>query len=85
MGYVERCYARGVCMCDSIRFCAGAGLGCCVVVRIVSILGDEEVIEMARRGKLGKRKSKKLFRKGALQVHPRNAMRSVPMRGGIRL
>lgn len=39
---------------------------------------------MAKRFKLGKRKSRRLF-SGASGVHPKNGMRSVVMRGGIRL
>lgn len=40
---------------------------------------------MAKRGRMGRRNSKKVFTKGAQRVHPRNGMQSRPMRGGIRL
>jgi hypothetical protein len=40
---------------------------------------------MKNRNKLPSTKSKKLFRKTAQKVHPRNAPRSPVMRGGIRL
>lgn len=39
---------------------------------------------MARRGKMGRKHSKRVFTKGAQSVHPKNH-RSRPMRGGIRL
>lgn len=37
-----------------------------------------------KRQKLSKKRSKKMFRKGAARTHERNVRRS-PMRGGIRL
>ena len=37
-----------------------------------------------KRKRVTKRKSKKLFRKTASRVHPRNVV-NAPMRGGIRL
>lgn len=39
---------------------------------------------MAKRFKLQRSKSRKMFRKGARRVHPKNR-RAAPMRGGIRL
>lgn len=39
---------------------------------------------MARRGRMSRGHSKKQFRAGAQNVHPRNRLTS-PMRGGIRL
>lgn len=38
-----------------------------------------------RREKMGRRQSKRVFTGGARRVHPRNAVQSRPMRGGIRL
>lgn len=40
---------------------------------------------MAKRHKMSRGKSRKSFRKGAQNVHPKNGMLSRPMRGGIRL
>lgn len=37
---------------------------------------------MAKRQRMSKKKSKKLFKRTASKVHPKNALR--PMRGGIR-
>lgn len=39
---------------------------------------------MARRHKIGKKQSKRLFTNTALNIHPKN-VRQHPMRGGIRL
>lgn len=39
---------------------------------------------MAKRGKMARGYSKKVFRKGAQRVHARNVS-PAPMRGGIRL
>lgn len=39
-----------------------------------------------KRFKLGKRKSRRSFSRGAMSVHPKNMLKtSGPMRGGIRL
>lgn len=38
-----------------------------------------------RRGRIGGRKSRKIFTRGAQRVHPKNQMLGAPMRGGIRL
>jgi len=38
-----------------------------------------------RRHKLGRRFSERSFTSNAMRVHPRNVMKSGPMRGGIRL
>ncbi len=40
---------------------------------------------MRKRQKFSKRKSRKAFRNGARREHRKNRMRSVSMRGGIRL
>lgn len=41
---------------------------------------------MARRGKMNRGYSRKVFRRGAERVHSKNALGSgAPMRGGIRL
>ncbi len=40
---------------------------------------------MPKRQSMGKSHSRKVFTKGALRVHPKNGLRSVVMRGGIRL
>ncbi len=40
---------------------------------------------MAFRRKMNRRKSKKVFTRGAQRVHPRNQSIGRPMRGGIRL
>lgn len=40
---------------------------------------------MARRGKMRSGHSRKVFRKGARNVHSRNVSVAGPMRGGIRL
>lgn len=40
---------------------------------------------MARRRKMTKRRSKKLFRKTASRTNKKNLSRGNPMRGGIRL
>lgn len=40
---------------------------------------------MAFRSKLGRGKSRKVFRRGAERVHRKNALLGSPMRGGIRL
>lgn len=37
-----------------------------------------------KRSKMGKKRSKRLFTKTAMRVHPKNMM-GAPMRGGIRL
>lgn len=37
------------------------------------------------RYKMNNGKSKKVFTRGALRVHPKNALHEVVMRGGIRL
>lgn len=39
---------------------------------------------MAHRGRMGRGHSKKVFKRGAQRVHPRNVA-GRPMRGGIRL
>lgn len=39
---------------------------------------------MSRRMKMNRRRSKKIFTRGAQRIHPKNAPAS-PMRGGIRL
>ena len=39
---------------------------------------------MAKRQKMGKRRSRRLFTRTAVKVHPKN-MWGAPMRGGIRL
>jgi len=39
---------------------------------------------MARRSRMGRRNSRKVFSRGAQRVHPKND-RTRPMRGGIRL
>ncbi len=38
-----------------------------------------------KRRRLQKRRSRKIFTKGAQRVHPKNGMNGVVMRGGIRL
>lgn len=40
---------------------------------------------MARRSRMGKRHSRKVFTRGAQRVHRKNATVGRPMRGGIRL
>ena len=40
---------------------------------------------MAKRYKMGRKASKKVFTKTASRVHPKNGMGSPAMRGGIRL
>ena len=40
---------------------------------------------MARRRKLGRRQSRKMFTKGAMRTHRKNGMGDMVMRGGIRL
>lgn len=40
---------------------------------------------MAKRGHLSHGYSRKVFRRGAQRVHPRNIPSGAPMRGGIRL
>lgn len=40
---------------------------------------------MARRSKMGRRHSRKVFTRGAQRVHPKNSLPTMPMRGGIRL
>lgn len=40
---------------------------------------------MARRGRMNRGRSKKVFRRGAQRVHGRNLMSGNPQRGGIRL
>lgn len=40
---------------------------------------------MARRSKMGRGNSRKVFTRGAQRVHPKNLMVGAPMRGGIRL
>lgn len=40
---------------------------------------------MKGRRKVGYRKSKKMFSRGANRTHPKNRLRSYVMRGGIRL
>ena len=40
---------------------------------------------MARRKKLTRRKSRKMFKKTVRRVHPRNVLRRPSMRGGIRM
>lgn len=40
---------------------------------------------MARRGKMSRGHSRSQFRKGAMNVHPKNLYTAGPMRGGIRL
>ncbi len=40
---------------------------------------------MARRQRMSRRKSRRAFRNGARRQHPKNRMRAVNMRGGIRL
>lgn len=39
---------------------------------------------MAFRSRIGGRKSRKIFSRGAQRVHPKNTV-AAPMRGGIRL
>ena len=39
---------------------------------------------MAKRQKMGRRRSKRLFTNTALNVHPKN-LKAVPMRGGFRI
>lgn len=43
--------------------------------------------KMAKRSRMGKKKSRRLFRKtaGLNGMHPRNGLQDVVMRGGIRL
>lgn len=38
-----------------------------------------------RRSKIPRRRSKKVFTRGAQRVHPKNVSVARPMRGGIRL
>lgn len=40
---------------------------------------------MARRMKMGRKHSRKVFTRGAQRIHRKNAMGVVPMRGGIRI
>lgn len=40
---------------------------------------------MAKRRKMNRKKSRRNFTRNALRVHRKNGMRSVVMRGGIRL
>lgn len=40
---------------------------------------------MAKRGHIGKRRSKRMFTKHASKVHRKNVPKRIPMRGGIRL
>ena len=40
---------------------------------------------MRKRRKLGKRYSKKMFKRNAVKTHVRNSLQPHPMRGGIRL
>lgn len=40
---------------------------------------------MAKRFKMRRGNSRKVFTKGAQRVHPKNGLQSAPMRGGIRL
>lgn len=40
---------------------------------------------MAKRRKMKRRVSRKLFKKTARKVHPRNVLRKPVMRGGIRM
>lgn len=40
---------------------------------------------MAKRGRMGRRSSKRTFTNGAQRVHGKNSMQGRPMRGGIRL
>lgn len=40
---------------------------------------------MAKRHKMGNRSARKLFTRTAKGAHPKNALVSMPMRGGIRL
>lgn len=40
---------------------------------------------MRKRGKIPSGVSRKVFRNGAMRVHPKNGIGSAPMRGGIRL
>lgn len=52
----------------------------------VSVFLFQEVVFMARRGKMGHGYSKKVFRAGAQRVHRKNGLsQGMPMRGGIRL
>lgn len=38
-----------------------------------------------RRKRLARGRSRRMFTRGALRVHPKNAYNTGPMRGGIRL
>lgn len=38
-----------------------------------------------RRSRIPMHHSRKLFRRGAQRIHPKNGLPGVPMRGGIRL
>lgn len=40
---------------------------------------------MSRRSSMGRGQSRSVFRDGARNVHPKNSLRTRPMRGGIRL
>lgn len=40
---------------------------------------------MARRRKMRRSQSRRSFTRGAVRVHPKNILRTAPMRGGIRL
>lgn len=40
---------------------------------------------MARRGRMPRGHSRRVFRRGAMNVHPKNLMQAMPSRGGIRL
>lgn len=38
-----------------------------------------------RRGRIGRRRSRRIFRRGAARVHRKNGLQGAVMRGGIRL
>jgi len=40
---------------------------------------------MARRKRMRRRNSKRVFTRGAQRIHPKNRLSARPMRGGIRL
>lgn len=40
---------------------------------------------MSRRGRMPRGHSRKVFRRGAQRIHPKNVPSALPMRGGIRL
>ncbi len=67
-----------------VFFCIVSVLTLFLVIVILRVSLNEEVFIMAFRKKIGRKKSKRQFTKGATRVHRRNVS-GRPMRGGIRL